>query len=166
MTVTGKLSGLMTKGAFTPESVGNIYQKGHEDQVMVQAFSHEVTIPCNPQSGQPTASRRHQPIVITKVFDKSSPLLLDALCRAEEITSVEIKWYRPSTNGDQEHYYTTKLEDAKIVHIKDYMHNCQDPTTAHFTHLQDVHFSYRRIEWSHVKSTTHGADDWGKETAV
>ncbi|WP_207264511.1 Hcp family type VI secretion system effector [Pseudomonas sp. GW101-3H06] len=160
MSVIGKDSGLMTQGAFTAESVGNTFQEGHEDEVMVQAFSHEVTIPCDPQSGQPTGLRRHQPMVVTKVFDKASPLLLAALCSGEEITSVEIKWYRTSANGKQEHYYTTKLEDAKIVHIKDYMHNCQDKSTEHYTHLQDVHFSYRQISWSHESAATSGTDDW------
>ncbi|MGE8068400.1 Hcp family type VI secretion system effector [Pseudomonas sp. NPDC089569] len=162
MSVTGKDSGLMTKDAFTAESVGNTFQEGHEDEVMIQAFSHEVTIPTDPQSGQATGLRVHKPIVITKVFDKASPLLLAALCSGEDITLVEIKWYRTSANGTQEHYYTTKLEGAKIVHIKDYMHNCQDPATAHFTHLQDVHFSYRQITWNHVTASTSGSDDWRK----
>ncbi|MCL8061316.1 type VI secretion system tube protein Hcp, partial [Pseudomonas aeruginosa] len=63
-------------GAFTEDSVGNTYQEGHEDQVMVQGFNHEVIIPRDPQSGQPTGQRVHKPVVITKVFDKASPLLL------------------------------------------------------------------------------------------
>ncbi|MEO8643743.1 type VI secretion system tube protein TssD, partial [Pseudomonas sp.] len=38
MSVTGEKQGLITAGAFTADSVGNTYQEGHEDQVMVQAF--------------------------------------------------------------------------------------------------------------------------------
>ena len=45
MSVTGEKQGLITAGAFTADSVGNTYQEGHEDQVMVQAFSHDVIIP-------------------------------------------------------------------------------------------------------------------------
>jgi type VI secretion system secreted protein Hcp len=159
MSVTGEIQGLITKDAFTQDSVGNIYQEGHKDEVLVQAFSHEVTIPRDPQSGQPTGQRVHKPMVITKVFDKASPLLLRALTAGELITNVEIKWYR-TKSGAQEHYYTTTLEDAVIVHIKDYMHNCQDPANGHFTHLEDVHFSYRKITWTHVASGTSGSDDW------
>ncbi len=91
-------------------------------------------IPRDPQSGQPTGQRVHKPVVITKVFDKASPLLLAALTSGERLTKVEIQWYRTSAAGTQEHYYTTVLEDAIIVDIKDYMHNCQDPGNAHFTH--------------------------------
>ena len=73
---------------------------------------------------------------------------------------MEIQWYRTSAAGTQEHYYTTVLEDAIIVDIKDYMHNCQDPGNAHFTHLEDVHFTYRKITWTHEVSGTSGSDDW------
>ncbi|WP_458024188.1 type VI secretion system tube protein TssD, partial [Pseudomonas aeruginosa] len=73
----------------------------------------------DPQSGQPTGQRVHKPVVITKVFDKASPLLLAALTSGERLTKVEIQWYRTSAAGTQEHYYTTVLEDAIIVDIKD-----------------------------------------------
>ncbi len=43
MSITGTKQGLITAGAFTEDSVGNTYQEGHEDQVMVQGFNHEVT---------------------------------------------------------------------------------------------------------------------------
>ena len=160
MSVTGEKQQLITKSAFTADSIGNSYQEGHEDEVMVQAFSHQVTVPRDSQSGQPTGQRIHKAVVITKVFDKASPLLLNALTSGERMTLIEIKWYRTSAQGSQEHYYTTKLEDAIIVDIKDYMHNCQDPVNAHFTHLQDVHFTYRKITWEHIVCGTSGSDDW------
>ncbi|CEH98534.1 hypothetical protein PAMH19_0265 [Pseudomonas aeruginosa] len=61
MSITGTKQGLITAGAFTEDSVGNTYQEGHEDQVMVQGFNHEVIIPRDPQSGQPTGQRVHKP---------------------------------------------------------------------------------------------------------
>ena len=162
MSVTGEKQGLITAGAFTADSVGNTYQEGHEDQVMIQGFSHELSIPRDPQSGQPTGQRVHKPVVITKVFDKASPLLLAALTSGERLSKIEIKWFRTSAQGIQEHFYSTVLEDAIIVDIRDYMHNCQDSATAHFTQLQDVHFSYRKITWTHEASGTSGSDDWRK----
>ncbi|AOZ13586.1 MULTISPECIES: Hcp family type VI secretion system effector [Pseudomonas] len=160
MSVTGEKQGLITNEAFTADSVGNSYQEGHENQVMVQAFSHQVIIPRDPQSGQPTGQRVHKPVCVTKVFDKASPLLWAALTSGERMSEVVIQWYRTSANGTQEHYYTTKLEDAIIVEINGYMHNCQDPENAHFTHLEDVHFTYRKITWTHEVCGTSGSDDW------
>ncbi|MBC3953958.1 MULTISPECIES: Hcp family type VI secretion system effector [Pseudomonas] len=161
ITITSETRGVLTLNAFTQESVGSIYQEGHTDQAMVQAFSHMITIPRDPQSGQPTGQRVHAPLCITKIFDKSSPLLQQALTSGEQLSSVEIMWYRTSSEGKQEHYYTTLLEKAIIVEIKDYMYNCQDSATSQFTHLEDVHFAYRKITWTHEKASTSGSDDWG-----
>lgn len=127
---------------------------------MVQAFEHDVIIPRDPQSGQPTGQRIHKPVVITKVYDKSSPLLQAALTSGERMSEIVIQWFRTSAKGTQEHYYTTKLEDAIIVAINNRMHNCQDPSNSHFTHLEEVQFTYRKITWTHEISGTSGSDDW------
>lgn len=160
MSIEGASQGPITQGAFTEDSVGNIWQEGHEDEVIVQAFKHNIIIPRDPQSGQPTGQRVHQPLTITKVFDKSSPLLYNALTSGERLNTCEIKWYRTSATGTQEHYFTIALEDAVIVDISAYMPNCQDPGQAHFTHLEDVSFAYRAITWTHDVAGTSGSDDW------
>ena len=160
MTVEGSTQGNITQGAFTEDSVGNIWQEDHQDEVLVQAFKHNVMIPRDPRSGQPTGQRVHQPLTVTKVFDKASPLLYNALCSGELLPKVAIKWYRTSPTGTQEHYFTVELEDAIIVDIQSYMPNCQDPDNAAFTHLEDVSFSYRKINWTHEIASTTGSDDW------
>ncbi|MCF5721928.1 Hcp family type VI secretion system effector, partial [Pseudomonas syringae] len=101
LSVTGVKQGLITAGTFTQDSVGNIYQEGHEDQILVQAFAHQVIIPRDPQSGQPTGQRVHKPLMISKVFDKSSPLLFSALTSGEEV-SCRLEWFRTSSAGAQE----------------------------------------------------------------
>jgi type VI secretion system secreted protein Hcp len=160
MSIEGANQGNITAGTFTEESVGNIYVEGHEDEILVEAFDHSVIIPRDPQSGQPTGQRVHQPLTITKVFDKCSPLLYNALTSGEKLTNCKIKWYRTSASGTQEHYFTIELVDAIIVSIKARMPNCQDPGQAHFTHLEDVSFSYRSITWTHEAGGTSGSDDW------
>ncbi len=160
MTIEGELQGLITSGTFTEESVGNIYQEGHEDQILVEAFNHNITLPRDPQSGQPSGQRVHGPVQITKVFDKSSPLLYSALTSGERMSKCKIDWFRTSVTGTQEHYFSIELEDAIIVDIRANMPNCQDPAQAHFTHLEEISFTYRKITWTHEVSGTSGHDDW------
>ena len=160
LSIEGATQGNITEGAFTEDSVGNVYQEGHENEILVEAFSHTVTVPTDPQSGQPTGQRVHKPLTITKVFDKSSPMLYTALSTGERLPTCEIKWYRTSSQGTQQHYFTIKLEDAIITNITARMPNCQDPSQAHFTHLEDVSFSYRKITWTHEIGSTSGEDDW------
>ena len=160
LVINGNRQGMITAGTFTPESVGNVYQEGHENQILVQAFSHQIIIPRDPQSGQPTGQRVHKPLMISKVFDKSSPLILTALTSGEVLDNCHIAWYRTSAAGKQEHYFSIELEDAVIVDVQTRMPSCQDPAMAHFTHLEDVYFTYRKITWTHEVCGTSGSDDW------
>jgi type VI secretion system secreted protein Hcp len=158
--IEGVNQGNITAGANTMDSMGNRYQEGHEDEFTVQAFKHEIIIPRDPQSGQPSGQRVHQPVVMTKIFDKSSPLLYAALASGERLTKVEIKWFRTSMAGTQEHYFTHTLEDAMIVDIRAHSPNAQDPESAHFTHMEDIEMTYRKITWTHEVAGTSGDDDW------
>lgn len=160
LAIEGSTQGNITQGALTADSVGNIWQEAHQDEILVEAFSHTVMVPTDPQSGQPTGQRVHRPLTITKVYDKSSPLLYQALTSGERLTKVEIKWYRTTMEGQQEHYFSHELEDAVIVDITARMPNCQDPGQAHFTHLEDVTMTYRKITWTHQVAGTSGSDDW------
>jgi type VI secretion system secreted protein Hcp len=159
MTVKGTKQGDITQSALTQESVGTLYQDSHKDEILVEAFSHNVTIPTDPQSGMTTGQRVHRPVIVTKVFDRSSAMLYNALC-ANELVDVEIKWFRPTQTAGTEHYFTTKLEQAKIIDIKAYMPNCQDKNLAQFTHLEDISFSYAKITWRHEIASTEGTDSW------
>ena len=50
ISIEGSNQGKITAGAFTEDSVGNVYVEGHEDEIMAQAISHIVTVPTDPQN--------------------------------------------------------------------------------------------------------------------
>ena len=162
ISIKGKTQGHITAGSFTPDSVGNVFVEGHEDQMMVQQFDHTVTVPTDPQSGQPAGQRVHKPFKFTVALNKSVPLMYNALASGEMLPEVEMNWYRTSTEGKQEHFFSTNLEDAIIVNIDCKMPHCQDGQSQDFTQLVEVSMAYRKISWIHVKSGTSGADDWRK----
>ena len=164
MTVQGERQGLITANNFTESSVGNIWQQGHENEALVQEFSHEIMLPRDPQSGQPSGQRVHKPFRVVKILDKSSPLLFSALTTGEKLPKVELKFYRTSAQGIQEHYFTMTMEDAIITSITDYMPHCQDPREQHLTHMEVVEFTYRKITKTHEVASTSESDDW--RTAV
>ena len=160
MSIEGTTQGKITAGAFTEASVGNIYVEGHEDEILIQSVSHGLSIPRDPQSGQPTGQRVHGAFTITKVVDKSSALLYQALTTGERLTQAKIKWYRTSVSGTQEHFFTIELHDAIIVNIQLDMPHCQDPGHAHLVVQEHVAFSYRKITWTHEAAGTSASDDW------
>jgi len=160
ISITGSTQGLITEGTFTPESVGNSYQKGHENEALIKGFSHNINIPRDPQSGQPSGQRIHEPLVISKIFDKCSPLLYNALTKGETLTEVELKWYRTSYAGKPEHYFSIVLEDAVIVDIDSIMESEEGQVKTQVAPLERVSFAYRKITWRHEVASTSGEDDW------
>lgn len=147
MSVEGTGQGLISRNA----SPGN---QEHEDEITMFGFGHSVTIPRDPQSGQPTGQRVHQPLRIFKAFDNSSPLLYQALVTGEILSKVVIKFWRTNTEGQLEHYHTIELEDAIIV----------DMTAAAGADgngtREVVSYTYRRITWTMESAGTSSSDDW------
>jgi len=91
LTVTGETQGLITEGAC--EMVGR------EDTVLCQALDHEIYIPHDIQSGLPTGKRVHKELVVTKVFDKTSPKFYQALVQGERMQDVTLQFYRIDPTG-------------------------------------------------------------------
>ena len=139
---------------------GSVEQKGRENSILIDAMEHEIYIPREPQAGSPTGVRVHNPLIVTKVFDKSSPKLYQALCTGEHMTEVVIKWYRIAPTGQEEHYFTTTLEDAIVVSMKPNMPNCIDPTMEAFSHMEDVAFTYKKVSWTWEPDGIEAEDDW------
>ena len=145
--IEGSSQGLISSGASTETSIGNRYQSGHEDEIMAQEVSHIV-------------QRVHKPFVFTSSLNKAVPLLYNALTNGERLNNVEVHWFRTSTSGGAEHYFTTKLEDAIITDITLVMPNAQDKNNNDKTELFKVSMNYRKITWEHVAAGTSGSDDW------
>ncbi|MFJ2524969.1 Hcp family type VI secretion system effector [Pseudomonas sp. P1B16] len=166
--IEGTSQGLITKNAFTPDSVGNVYVEGHENEILAQEIKHQVTVPTDPQSGQPSGQRIHKPFVFTCALNKAVPMLYQALVRGEVLPMTTVRWYRTSVEGKQEHFFTTELVDGIIVDINSVLPHAQNKVNENYTQLIEVSMTYRKITWEHRVAGTSAIDDWRKpiETAV
>ena len=151
---------LTLKGEKQGDIKGSCIQKGREGTILVQGLDHEVHIPVDIQTGLATGKRVHGKLKIVKEFDQASPLLYQALVRGEHMNNVEIKWYRISKTGAEEHYFTIRLEDAIICSVRPWVPNCLDKSMATFGHMEDVSFTYKKIIWRHEVDKKEGQDSW------
>lgn len=138
MTLTGQ-----TQGAIEGYST----KTNHEAEIQCHALDQKITVPFDIQTGQITGMRAHGPVKITKSFDKASPLLFQAMVQGEMMTEVKFMFYRILPSGEEQLYYTIILSDATIVELHPYMLNVFDPDLARYDHLEDVSFTYSRVEW-------------------
>lgn len=163
LTLKGNRQGLIAAGCNTKASIGNTYQSGHEDQILVQGFRHNIHVP----SGGATASQRqHKPLIISKMVDKASPLLNTAMTIGERLLTCRLDFYRTADKGGLELYYTIEVQDALIVNIDALLPNRQRPENAELGMLEELHIAYRKIEWIHHVCSTMGTDQWRTPTST
>lgn len=159
LTIIGERQGLISGGANTHDSIGVGWQSGHEDQIMVQAVNHGVSVP----AGQSDGKRMHRPLTITKVLDKATPLLFSAACSGEKLKTCRLDWYRPSSSAGLERFFTLELTDAVIINVETIMPHCQDVSVAGFTQMERIQFAYRKITVRHDICGTMATDAWGDD---
>lgn len=148
------------KGQNTGEIKGGCTQKGREGSIILFHFDHDVLSPRDIASGLPTGKRQHRPIRVTKEIDKSSPLLYGVLCNNENLTEVVFKFWKPSPTGAEVQYYTIKLTNANISARKTFFPNMLFPENTRLPHLEEVEFTYQKIEWTFEDGGITAEDDW------
>ena len=151
---------LKLKGTKQGAIEGSCTMKGREKSILVQGLEHSIDIPKSPQTGLPTGKRVHGALTIIKEVDKSSPKLLQALCSGEQLTEVDLDFYRIKPSGEEEKYYTIKLTNAIIVGVKTWFPNCLQSETTAFGHMEDISFTYKSIRWTWAPDGIEAEDSW------
>ena len=159
ITIEGENQGPITQDAGADLSVGPIWQEGHEGESIVYHFQSDTEVPRDPNSGSAIGTRVHKPNVFIKPIDKASPMLWQALCSGENLT-IELKFWRTSTKGEQEHYFTIKWENAVLVGGKAVLPDTNDATNSSRGHLDEWAFTFLKCEWTHEKAGTAASDTW------
>ena len=143
-----------------PDIPGDCTRAGREDMIEVIAFEHQVDRPTDPNTGAPTGSRVHREFRVLKTFDKSTPLLHDYLCRGQSIPEFSVHWFRTSADGQEEEYFTHKLENATITKIEPHMLNTELDQYRNLKHQEWVTFRYQKITWTFTDGNIEATDDW------
>ncbi|WP_324171643.1 type VI secretion system tube protein TssD [Sulfurimonas sp.] len=147
ISIKGSSQGLISHGATTPESIGNCHVHNHENEILVKSFRFGASNVVHAGSGKVLGQGRSKPLVITKMTDKSSPLLFNATTKSETLPEVVLKAYRTAYNGKHEHYLTITLRDALIANI-------DTNSTIENNLIETIYFVYKEITFEHVVAST------------
>jgi type VI secretion system secreted protein Hcp len=132
-----------------------------EGSILIQSVEHCVEIPSDSR-GISSGRRVHKALQVTKEIDKSSPMLMQALCTGEVLTEVTLGWYRIDETGSEELYYCIFLQNALISKIKPWLPNTMDAQNSGYRHMEDVHFIYEKIRWTWELDGIEFEDSWGE----
>jgi type VI secretion system secreted protein Hcp len=91
---------------------------GRLGAIELKAVAHHLTIPVSGNTGRLTGTRVHTPIAVQKEFDKTTPILIKALCENQTLKSATIKMYQIDDAGIEREYFNIILENVKITGIR------------------------------------------------
>jgi type VI secretion system secreted protein Hcp len=151
---------LRLTGETQGEIKGSVTQRGREDSIEVIGSSHLMSAPRDPASGLPRGKRQHNPFVIIKNVDKSSPLIYQLLTQNENITEWKIDYWRPSSSGKEEQFYSVELVNASVAKIEFEQLNNKYPENMPHAERESIHFCYQKIIWTWVDGGITAEDDW------
>lgn len=145
------INGTIIEGESTAGGSGN-------NQIECISFRYGVTVSTDAANGQRTARRQHQPIVIQKRIDKSTPLIIKALVQNERVDEAEFRFFRPGSprTGITEHFYTVRIRNGSITSINQVSETSAPP-------MEEVVISFASIEWTYEIGGVTYQDDFRRQ---
>ncbi len=140
------------------EGESTISSMERENTIECAAFTYGLSTPRDETSFTLTANRQHTPVTITKRIDKSTPLLLKALCRNEPVTKAEFRFFRPSPGGSgaEEQFYTVLLENGFVSSVEQESLDAITGGEKAPPMMEDISFVFRQITWTYeIGGATH-----------
>ena len=140
---------------------GDVVQVGRKDSIRGYSFSNSTTIPRHKDTGQPTGTRTHHPIVFSKHVDRSSPQLWQALTTGERLSDVTFDFYQINPSGENLNTYSVTLRNAIIVEMQSELTDTSGVTGIQSEEVREhLHVTYEEIEWEHKEAGTMATDSW------
>ncbi len=150
------------RGKKQGEFKGESPRERHQQKIAAIRFQYEVRSPRDLATGQASGKRQHSPIIITKEWGAASPQIFQALVTNELLDSVQFDFIRTNADGEEEIYYRIRLTNANISDLKQYMDDTKHANQYDTRMLEDVSFTFQKIEVEDLPGKTMASDDWSK----
>jgi len=136
---------------------------GRQDSIECVYLESNVATVREAGSARATGRRQHQPLLIRKRIDKSSPLLSKALCENAVIEGT-FKFFRPNPTGDgtTQQFFTIKIFEGRVASQRLWSPSALALASSTEPPLEEITFVYHTIEWTYEDGGITHQDDWGK----
>jgi len=150
-----KANGADIKGDSTQVSLGRA------DSIECVFFEAGIRTAREASSGIASGRRQHEPLLVRKRIDKSTPLIAKALCENQVIEG-KFKFFRPNPTGDgtTEQFYTIEIKKGRIASQRQWVPDTIVPASSLEPPLEEVAFVYHTIMWTFTNGGITHEDTW------
>lgn len=145
------------------EGESSVRLQGREDTIECSSFVWGGQAPFDPATGERSGKTEHTAVEIEKRIDKSTPLLIKALCNNEPVDLAEFMFFRTEKDGTEEKFYAVRLTGG---HISSVTQIGQQRIVAGDTSppmTEKVAFVFKEIEWKYEIDGGTYADSWASQ---
>lgn len=137
---------------------------GRENSIECISFESSVITAREKGSAMATGRRQHNPLIIRKRIDKSSPLIGKALCENQVIQGI-FKFFRPNPTGDgtTQQFYTVEIAEGRIASVRIFVPNTIVPASTLEPPQEEVSFVFGSITWTYEDGGITHADTWREQ---
>lgn len=132
---------------------GESTDKDHKDWIECQAVSFEVLQPKSAtasSAGGHTAERcEHKDIVISKLCDLATPLLLEQCSMGKTIPKATFNFMRADSDGKRVKYFSIELENLLISGVAPHVMEGSIMT-------ESLSITYAKVKWKYIQQKISG----------
>jgi type VI secretion system secreted protein Hcp len=119
-----------------------------ENTIECHSFYCGVEVPIEATTGFPTGRRIFDPVRFQKHIDKSTPLIIKALSKNEAIQA-EFMFFRRGLGGNEEHFYTVRLNNGRVVSVKQVSEDRLIGGDGVLPMMEEIAISFETITWTY-----------------
>ena len=150
---------MAVKGVKQGQFKGESTSTPQSDLIPILDIQNQVSLPIDPATGAASGKRQHTPIIATKAWGAASPQFYQALVNNEILQTVAFTFNKVGSNGKEATYFTINLTHAVVVEIRQYVGGAPG-LTDNANALEDISFTYQKIEVADADAKTSALDDW------
>ena len=141
------------KGEITVQNHEGTQLEGPRENAssLVFEFDHNVYLPFDQEENRVQGSRRIGAFTVIKDIDKLTPQLYEMVCLGRNCKEVVITLYKINEEGDESPYFKYKLENAKIVSVKNFMPSTKYVENENVGHMEKVEFLAKTFTWEFME---------------
>jgi type VI secretion system secreted protein Hcp len=151
---------------FTGEKDTTFDGKPCMDLTRVQAFNHALDVETDPQTGEPTATVMHRPVMLTINFDRAVPELYEAFTKSLRLNA-KLYFFRSGhtirsgghSDAKYHNFFSITLDDVRVtsIHLRKSLVLSEGQAQPD---LVDVTFRYYEIRWEDHEDDKEAHSSW------
>jgi len=145
---------------------GSVDIRGREGSIEIIGIAHCITLPTDNYTGKTTSNTIHAPFLFNKEIDASTPYLYKGIATGQMFQSAEIRCYDINDAGQEVNYFTTRLENVKIISISPIIYDIKDPAMEKHNHIEVIELRYGKIIWTYKDGNIQHTDSWNERKTL